>query len=180
MVVHRNLPCTSLRILEHFLGRRTFRWHHCKLDQLGSQVLAYQLHSSKRRISGNRIHVDILDERQFVPFRHYFWLIQLGNGIHHHQRLILKSTIFLINKIVLKKCPLWNWLTLWSFASFAVGRVWPDASARVFIEVQTSSACVFNSVTINAIEEGIAYSWIWMSEEPVFAWAFFVGSFWWL
>lgn len=69
-------------------------------------------------------------------------------------------------------------VTFGSFASFAISRIRPHACARVFIEVQTSCACNFDGIAINAVIEDIANAWIWMSEEAIFTRAFLVDTLW--
>lgn len=61
--------------------------------------------------------------------------------------------------------------TVFTFGSFG-----PDTGTAVFIEVQTNSTLGFQSITINTVEEDIAYSFIGMSEESVLAWTEFAGN----
>ena len=65
------------------------------------------------------------------------------------------------------------------FNYLATGASGPDTSAAVLIEVKSSSARDFNSLTIDAVVKDVAYRRIGMSEESIAPRAF-LRRLWWL
>lgn len=58
-------------------------------------------------------------------------------------------------------------LTCLGVASLSSCCVWPYTGARVLVEVQTSGASYFGVISLDAVVEFVASSWIFMGEKSV-------------
>lgn len=105
-----------------------------------------------------------------VEFLAIFWVREMWVG-HDLTGFIILALVFGALETILKFFLSFN-------ASLSVCVLGPHAGSRVFIEMKSSSAFVLDVLAINAGVEDFADSGVWVSEEPVLAWAELVLSFW--